>query len=76
MQRRTVVIFWAAVAAAVFLLGGTVASARTLGDGGGPGEAMLLVVSIAGVAVALVVVGRIAFVVGRSRRRQRGSQRG
>lgn len=72
MPRRTMVIFWAAIAAAVFLLGGAVASLRGLGGGEGAAGPVLAFVSILALAGALLVAGRIAYVAGRLKRRSRG----
>ncbi len=70
MTGRTLVAFWAAVAAAVFLLGGGVASARALVRGGGVLDLVLLVVSAAGLSCALFVAGRIVLVAARVERRR------
>lgn len=76
MATRTVVAFWSAVAAAVFLLGGGVASVRTVLGGGGAADVALALVSAAGFAGALLVAGRIVVVTARLERRGRGSQPG
>lgn len=72
MPRRTSVIFWASLAAAVFLLGGGIATARRAFGEPGSGDAFLLAVSLVGFAVAVLVAGRIVFVSGRAQRRARG----
>jgi hypothetical protein len=72
MGHRTIVLFWGAVAAAVFFLGsGWTAAAHT---GSGPhalANAAVLGVSVIGFAGTSLVAGRIAFVVGRAQRRAR-----
>jgi hypothetical protein len=72
MSRRTLVVFWAAVAAAVSLLGGGVGSVRALTTDGGPANAILLGLDLLGFAVAVLVAGRIAWAAGRAQRRARG----
>jgi len=72
MPARTVVIFWASLASAVFLLGGGIASARHAFGDGGAGDAFLLALSLVGFAAAVLVAGRIVFVSGRVQRRARG----
>ncbi len=72
MNGRMPVVFWAAVAAAVFLLGGGVSSVRSVVTGGGAEAAVLLVLSAVGLAATLFVAGRVVFVVGRFQRRARG----
>ncbi len=72
MSQRSLVMFWGAVAAAVFLLGGGVSSVRSVVTGGGAEAVLLLVLSAVGLAAALFVAGRVVFVVGRFQRRARG----
>lgn len=69
MERRTVVVFWVASSAAVALLGGSVATIRRLIVAGDIADVVVLDLSLAGLGLALFVAGRIAFVVGRARRR-------
>ena len=62
VTRRTLVVFWAAVAVSVFLIGSGVSSLRrVLGEGGGV-DLVLLIVAIVGATGALLVAGRIVFV--------------
>ncbi|HWO70746.1 MAG TPA: hypothetical protein VNP94_08330 [Actinomycetota bacterium] len=68
MATRTVVVFWSAVAAAVFLLGGGVASVRAVLGGGGPVDVALALVSALGLSGALLVAGRIVVVTARLER--------
>jgi hypothetical protein len=65
------VAFWAAVAAAVFLLGGGVSSVQALIRGGDGVAFALLSISVLGLLVALLVAGRIVFVATRIQRRAR-----
>lgn len=69
MERRTVVVFWVASSAAVALLGGSVATIRRLLAAGDIADVVVLGLSLAGLGLVLFVAGRIAFVVGRARRR-------
>lgn len=71
MGRRTLVIFWGAVAAAVFLLGSGVSSVRAELGGGGIRDLVLLAISLLGLGAALLVAGRIVFVAARLQRRAR-----
>ncbi len=74
MARRTSVVFWAAVAAAAFLLGGAVSSLRSVLAGGGARDGLLVTLSAIGLAASLLVAGRIVFVVARSQRKGRARQ--
>ncbi len=76
VPRRTLVIFWSTTAAAVFLLGGAVGSARAILDGGGAVDVGIGVTSGVGVVAALLVAGRIVLVTARLERRARGSRPG
>ncbi len=71
MQARTVVSFWTSVAAAVFLLGGTVASAEAFIRHASAANAIVLSVSLIGLVFAALIAGRILVVVGRAQRRSR-----
>ncbi len=72
MMKRTVVLFWGAVAAAVFFLGTAWAAAGRLGSGPhAVADAVVLVVALVGFAATALVAGRIAFVIGRAQRRAR-----
>ena len=73
MSRRTVVLFWGALAAAVFFLGSAWTAAGALSGPHGLGNAIVLVVSGGGCLAAAFVAGRIAFVIGRAQRKGRGS---
>jgi len=66
-------IFWTAVAVAVFLLGGGIATIRRVLQGGTAGDYVALSVSVVGLAAALLVAGRIVFVSARTQRRARRS---
>jgi hypothetical protein len=69
MGRRTLVLFWGAVAAAVFFLGSAWSAAGRLGSGPHAfGNAAVMAVSVAGFGATVLVAGRIAFVVGRAQR--------
>jgi len=72
MSRRTIVIFWAAAAAAVFPLGGAVGSGRAVAAGAGWGAGVLLALGALGFAAAVLVAGRITWVSGRAQRRAQG----
>ena len=74
MASRTLIVFWASVAVATFLLGGAVSSARRISSGGGGGDVVLLAASVLGLAVALFVAGRIAMVAGRIKKAAKGRQ--
>ncbi len=72
MERRTLVLFWGAVAAAVFFLGSSWSAAGRLGSGPHAlGNAAVMAVAVVGFGVTALVAGRIAFVVGRAQRRAR-----
>jgi hypothetical protein len=73
MSRRTTTIFWTAVAVAVFLLGGGVATVLRVLDDGAAGDYPVLSLTVIGLASALLVAGRIAFVSARAQRRARRS---
>jgi len=75
MGQRTLVLFWGAVAAAVFFLGSAWSAAGRLGSGPHVfGNAAVLAVSLAGFGATVLVAGRIAFVVGRAQRRGRATR--
>ncbi len=72
MGRRAIVLFWGAVAAAVFFLGSAWTTVRHLGSGPHALEnAAVMSVAVIGFAVTALVAGRITFVVGRAQRRAR-----
>jgi hypothetical protein len=71
MKPKTVVAFWASVAAAVFLLGGTVASVEAVLRHASVEDAILLALSLLGLASAGMIAGRILLVLGRAQRRPR-----
>lgn len=73
MSRRTVVIFWTAVATAVFLLGGGVATVRRVLAGGTFGDFVVLSLTALGLAAALLVAGRIVLLAARTQRPARRS---
>jgi hypothetical protein len=73
MQRRTAMIFWTAVAVAVLLLGGGVATVRRVIAGGTVGDVVALSLTVLGLTAALLVAGRIVFVSARAQRRARRS---
>ena len=66
MVRRAMIIFWSATGAAVFLLGGTVATLKAVLAGGSRINLVLLALSLLGLLASLGVAGRIVVVVGRS----------
>ncbi|HET7928108.1 MAG TPA: hypothetical protein VFM40_01000 [Actinomycetota bacterium] len=69
MGRRTIVLFWGAVAAAVFFLGAAWETAGRLGSGPhGLANAAVMAVAVVGLGATTVVAGRIAFVVGTAQR--------
>jgi hypothetical protein len=78
MRRRAIVLFWGAVAAAVFFLGSAWTTVGHLGSGPHALEnAAVMGVAVIGFAGAALVAGRIAFVIGRAQRRGRaGATRG
>jgi hypothetical protein len=72
MGRRTLVLFWGAVAAAVFFLGSAWSAAGRLGSGPHDlANAAVFAVAVLGLVPTVLVAGRIAFVVGRAQRRAR-----
>ena len=69
MGRRPIVLFWGAVAAAVFFLGTAWETARRLGSGPhGLANAAVMAVAVLGLCATALVAGRIAFVVGKAQR--------
>lgn len=68
MPKRTMLIFWAAVAAGVLLLGGGVATFRRVASGGNALDGFVLFLSVMGLAAALLVAGRIVFIQARLQR--------
>ncbi len=66
MTRRLMLVLWSATAAAVFLLGGTVATLKAVLAGGSRLNLVLLALSLTGLLGSLGVAGRIVVVVGRS----------
>lgn len=64
-------IFWTAVAVAVFLLGGGIATMRRVVHGGTLGDFVALSLAASGLAAAIVVAGRIVVVSARAQRRAR-----
>lgn len=71
-MRRAVVLFWGAVAAAVFFLGSAWAAAGRLGSGPHAlADAVVLGIAIVGFVATAFVAARIAFVVARLQRRAR-----
>ena len=77
MARRPVVLFWGAVAAAVFFLGSAWTTVGGLGSGRHAfANAVVMGVAVFGFAATALVAGRIAFVVGRSQRRARLTRSG
>jgi predicted lipid-binding transport protein (Tim44 family) len=72
MGRRPIVLFWGAVAAAVFFLGTAWTAAGRLGSGPHVlADGVVLAIAVAGFAATAFVAGRIAFVIGRAQRRAR-----
>lgn len=71
MMKRTVVLFWGAVAAAVFFLGSAWSAAGRLSGPHAAANATVLGIAVMGFAATALVAGRIAFVVGRAQRRAR-----
>ena len=68
MVRRWMLMLWSATAAAVFLLGGTVATLKAVLAGGSRINLVLLALSLLGLLASLGVAGRIVVVVGRTGR--------
>jgi hypothetical protein len=72
MRSRVQVIFWSAVVVAVVLLGVTWTLAQRVRNGAASVEdGVLLAISGLGLAAASLIAARIAFVIGRLRRRTR-----
>lgn len=71
MRARTMVAFWASVAAAVFLLGGTVASAEAFVRHASAANVIVLSVSFIGLLFAVLIAGRVLLVVGLAQRKSR-----
>ncbi|HYT81163.1 MAG TPA: hypothetical protein VEQ37_18290 [Actinomycetota bacterium] len=72
MGRRSIVLFWGSVAAAVFFLGSAWSTAGRLGSGShGPANAVVMAIAVIGFAATALVAGRIAVVIGRAQRRAR-----
>jgi len=67
VSRRTLVIFYGAVAAAVLFLG-TVWSGIHEGKARSVGGAVVMAVAALGLLASLLVAGRIVWVIGRARR--------
>jgi len=78
MGRRPIVLFWGAVAAAVFFLGSAWAAAARLGSGPHAlADGVVMGISLAGFVATAFVAGRIAFVIDRAQRpRHRQTMRG
>jgi len=74
MPARVQVIFWAATTASVLLLGVVWALTHQTRSPSTE-DRLLLTVATAGLAVSLLVAGRIAYVIGRLRRRSPGDAR-
>ncbi len=66
-------IFWTAVAVAVFLLGGGIATVGRVFAGGTVGDYVSLSLIVIGLPAALLVAGRIVVVSSRARCRARRS---
>ena len=73
MPRRNALIFWNAVAVAVLMLGGGVATVRRVLAGGTVGDFVALSLTVIGLAAALLVAGRFVLVSARAQRRARRS---
>jgi hypothetical protein len=75
MGRRTLVMFWGAVAATVFFLGSAWSAAGRLESGPHAlANAAVFAVAVLGLGAAVLVAGRIAFIVGRAQRRARATR--
>lgn len=72
MTRRTVVLFWGALAGAVFFLGSAWTAAGRLSGIHAAANGAVLAIAVMGFAATALVAGRIAFVIGRAQRRARG----
>ncbi len=71
MMKRAVVLFWGAVAAAVFFLGSAWSAAGRLSGPHVVANAAVLAIAVVGFGATAFVAGRIAFVIGRAQRRAR-----
>ena len=71
MTKRSVVLFWGAVAAAVFFLGSAWTAAGRISGPHGAANAVVFGVAGMGLAATMLVAGRIAFIIGRAQRRAR-----
>ena len=74
MRPKTVVAFWASTAAAVFLLGGTIASVETVLRQPSTSIEVVLALSVVGLVVCFTVAARIMLVVGRAQRSSRSDE--
>lgn len=74
MSAKTVVVFWASTVAAVFLLGGTVASVEAALRRPSTSIEVVLGLSVVGLVASLTVAGRIMLVVGRAQRSSRSDE--
>lgn len=72
MGRRPIVLFWGAVASAVFFLGSVWSAAGRLGSGPHAlANDVVMAIALMGLGATTLVAGRIAFVVGRAQRQPR-----
>jgi hypothetical protein len=71
MSRRTVVVFWTAVAIAALLLGGAVSSVRAALSHLNAASLVPLVLSVIALSAALFVGARVVFVLARAERGRR-----
>lgn len=71
MKLKTVIAFWAAVATAVFLLGGIVSSIETATRHLSVATLIVLASSLIGSVIAWTIAGRVLLVVGRAQRQSR-----
>ena len=71
MPRRTLIVFWTAVVAAVLLLGSEVATFGRLVGSGTVRDYVTFTLAAAGLGASLLVAGRIVFVATRLQRRIR-----
>jgi hypothetical protein len=71
MQAKTTLVFWTSVAAAVFLLGGTIDSAKAVVQHPSVPSDIVLALSVIGLVLAVTVAGRIIVVVGHAQRSAR-----
>ncbi len=75
MPRRTIVLFWGAVAAAAFFLGSAWTAASGLGSGPhAVANATVFGIATAGLAATALVAGRVAFVIGRAQRKTKAAR--